>query len=90
MEYPRKWRHKETKKELRVMPWWEIPESILSEKEAPNVAPDRMYKIGALVQVGWLLENEHGVWLGVGPKAADSFEDMGMIQNEKTKETVPV
>lgn len=81
----RVWRHKETKKIVRSTPWWEIPEGILDDetvtaamKAKGDPWPERKYKIGALVQVGWLLENEHGVWWGVGPKAIDSFEDLGV------------
>lgn len=60
------------------MPWWEIPESdtILDEETVKPVVGVNA-KFGVLVQVGFLLENEGGVWLGVGPKAADAFNDLG-------------
>jgi len=82
---PKIWEHKETKKRVRVMPWWEIPEDFLDgiglasalqkEKEKDDFK-ERAIKIGALVQIGWFLENEHGVWLGVGPSAKESFTEI--------------
>lgn len=74
---PQYWQHKKTKKKFRVMPWWECldDQTLLSEKDLPpDMTDGRKYKIGALIQVGWLLENEHGVWLGVGPDAAKEFK----------------
>lgn len=50
-----------------------------------DIENDRKYKIGALIQVGWLLENEHGVWFGMGLDAANFFNDLGPyepIENE--------
>jgi hypothetical protein len=82
MKYPRRWKNKESGKELRVMPWWE------QVKNGEAVETDELgqmltevagqpCKMGVIVQVGYLLENEHGVWFGVGPSAAKSFEDLG-------------
>lgn len=75
-----KWRHKKTKREIRVLPWWEMLKSDIvldgSEKK-------RRYKIGALIQIGWLLENEHGVFFGVGPKAEKEFESLGEWKDKK-------
>lgn len=73
-EYPKLWQHKKTKKRCRASPWWECVDPMLTEKDAPK--EPRKFKIGALVQVGWLLENEHGVWLGVGLKAANHFKEV--------------
>jgi hypothetical protein len=70
------WQHKKNKKKLRATPWWEIPESILDD-EFKELMKGRKIKFGVLIQVGWLLENEHGVWLGVGPAAAKEFNDLG-------------
>lgn len=82
-----KWQHKETKQKVRVMPWYEVvDETLFNEKELPLPEfKDRKYKIGALVQIGWLLENKNGVWLGVGPKAKDSFKDLGLWKEKKRK-----
>lgn len=81
-EYPRLWEHKEKKNKLRVMPWWETVKDGEVEKidELGQLIAEeagRPCKFGVLVQVGYLLENEHGVWLGVGPKAAEQFNDLG-------------
>lgn len=76
-EWPKAYRHKKTKKKVRVTPWWECIDPIISDKEAGmEFAEGRKFKIGAIVQVGWLLENEHGVWLGVGPKALEHFQEV--------------
>lgn len=84
MKYPRLWRHKESKygKTVRVMPWWET----VKDGEAEEVdelghmiaeAAGRPCKFGVLVQVGFLLENEQGIWIGLGPKGHEYFEDLG-------------
>lgn len=91
-KYPRKWQHKETQKILRVMPWWEIPydEEIIQtelDKIDPDSKDDRRIKIGVLVQVGFLLENEHQVWLGVGPKAQEHFNDLGEWKKDEKVES---
>ena len=81
--WPRIWEHKQNKKRLRVTPWWECVEPILGSEDDYGAAAvgrelmeGRKFKIGALVQVGWLLENEHGVWFGVGPTAEEAFTDV--------------
>ena len=77
---PATWKHKETGKTVRALPWWECFDELLGRQELTmplmpdDTWPDRKYKIGALVQIGWLLENEHGCWMGFGPKAIESFE----------------
>lgn len=82
----RKWKHKITGEVVKVAVWWEIPppnEILDSEtiskavRDKKDEWKDRQFKIGALVQVGWLIQNKHGVWLGVGPKGKDVFEDLG-------------
>ena len=81
-EYPRLWEHKDKKHRMRVMPWWETIKDGEVEKvdELGHLLAEvagRPCKFGVLVQVGFLLENEHGVWIGVGPKAAGEFNDLG-------------
>lgn len=78
-----RWQHKETKKIFRVTPWWECygdiidqPSDILADED--DEFKDRKFAVGVLAQIGYLLENEHGVWLGVGPTAKDSFDDIGV------------
>ena len=89
----KRWQHKETKKIVRATPWWEIPEDFVEElkiidaiRDKKDEWKDRQFKIGALVQVGWLLENEHGVWLGVGPKAKESFDELPEEEKKDEKE----
>jgi hypothetical protein len=70
---PKKWRHKESGRIVRVMPWWEIVDPIMGDEQyspetiamGQNQTDGRKFKIGALGQIGWLLENSGGVWLGV-------------------------
>ncbi len=81
-EYPRLWQHKKRKTKLRVMPWWETVKDGQIEKvdelgQMVAESAGRPCKFGVLVQVGYLLENEHGIWLGVGIGAAKEFDDFG-------------
>lgn len=56
------------------MPWWEhAPNTEITDKDIKIPEMNREWKWGMLVQVGWLIENEHGVFLGVGPTAKESF-----------------
>lgn len=80
MEEIKQWKHKESGKIYRVLPWWEChgtiidkPESILKDTE--DDWKDRQYRIGILAQVGWLLENDNNLWIGMGPTAREAFED---------------
>lgn len=79
-EWPKVWEHKINKKRLNVMPWWECVEPMVASDTdygavdvGKEIADGRKFRIGAIVQIGWLLENEHGVWFGVGPQAEESF-----------------
>ena len=74
--FPKKYKHKETGKVVTVSPWWEISDPILTEADIQNVEENRMIKIGALVQVGWLLSNDNDVYFGVGMAAIDYFEEI--------------
>lgn len=88
MKYPRMWQHKENKKKIKVMPWWECVDPILSDEDTGvGVAEGRKFKIGSIVQIGWLLENEHGVWLGVGPETSKYFNDMGEWKTKKKRKS---
>ena len=81
--YPRLWQNKTLGQKVRVMPWWEIVnggEMVQVDELGEmitEVAGGRLCKFGVITQVGYLLENEHGVWLGVGPKATKHFKDLG-------------
>jgi hypothetical protein len=69
------WKHKKNGKVFKVTEWWEtLPDTNITDKDIGEPVPGVPYKFGMLVQVGWLLENEGGVWFGVGPTAVESFE----------------
>ena len=87
MEPVRRWRHKETKIVYNVIPWWQAEGELidaasakkaLEDTEIEDDWPDRLYRVGVLAQIGWLLENEKGIWVGLGPKAKEFFEDVGV------------
>lgn len=84
---PRLWQHKKTKKQVRALPWWECLDPTMDESllPLPAIEAKRKWKIGSLIQIGWLLENEHGMWLGVGPKAEKAFKDLGEAPDPKPK-----
>lgn len=71
---PQIWKHKKTKKQFRAMPWWEIVDGQeIDHKEIPIPEVNVPWKFGMLVQVGWLIENGHGVWFGISPEAKKQF-----------------
>ncbi len=77
----KRWRHKVTKKEFNVVPWWDMQGSVVDNpkgiiEDENDTWTDRLYAVGVLAQIGWLIENEHNVWFGVGPGAKDEFEDI--------------
>ena len=82
--WPKIWVNKRNPtKKFRVMPWWECLDPLMSDDGVNNSIPigvsltkGRKVKVGIIVQVGWLLENEHGVWFGVGPKAEKEFREV--------------
>lgn len=85
MKYPRKWKNKTSGAEVRVMPWWETitdDGGMVEVDEMGKMISESLGKpcrFGVITQVGYLLENEHGVWFGMGPKAVECFEDLGEI-----------
>lgn len=79
------WQHKKTRKRFRVLPWWECLEPILTDADLPKELADRKVKIGSLVQIGWLLENEHGICIGTHPKAIEQFKVIKKAALQKGK-----
>lgn len=78
-DYPKTWEHKENKKRVRVMPWWECIDPIIdsaTDEAAKKLADGKNIRIGALVQIGWLIENENGVWFGVNMTAQEYFSEV--------------
>jgi hypothetical protein len=77
-EYPRYWKNKKSGQIMKVMPWLEtVADTVINAKEIPMPKVNTPWKFGMLVQIGYLIENEHGVWFGVGPKAKVGFKDLG-------------
>lgn len=83
---PRIWKNKLNGSIIKAVEWMEVLEEddyvkSLGLQEAlkdPNDEhPERIHKIGALTQVGWLLENGHNIYFGVSMKAKEQFEDLG-------------
>ncbi len=79
--WPKTWIHRETKKKVRVMPWWECLEPIVADNDdfkgiavGKEIADGRKFRIGAIVQIGWLIENEQGVWFGVSLDVEEIFD----------------
>lgn len=76
-----KWKNKETGKIFNVTPWWTCESELIDKpaqilKDELDDWPDRLFSVGVLAQIGWLIENDNGVWFGVGPTAKDNFEDI--------------
>lgn len=81
--YPRLWENKLSGQRVRVMPWWEtVTESGIAEVDEmgrmiSETIGGRPCKFGVITQIGFLIENEHGIWIGLGPKAPEGFIDLG-------------
>jgi len=82
MKYPRLWQNKTSGQKVRVMPWWEtIKDGEIEETnelgEMITEVAGRPAKFGIIVQIGFLLESEGGVWFGVNTTAHTEFNDLG-------------
>lgn len=89
---PRRWRNKQNGKDgkdLKVLPWFQPIDNesrfdfkgMLSEL-VPEFKNDVMGSFeaysGLVVQVGWLVENENRIWIGlIGIENRELFEDLG-------------
>lgn len=74
MSFPQTWENKKSKQRMRAMPWWEtVPDTAITDTDMKIPEVDVPWKFGMLVQIGWLLENETGVWFGVSSKAKELF-----------------
>lgn len=88
LEYPRKWKNKKSGQIVRVMPWLEVPEDFIRGMGLSDEKEFTKAKIGVLVQIGYLIESAHGVWIGVESGASEHFEDQGPCIKEKSAEVV--
>lgn len=82
--YPRKFRNRRSGQVFKAMPWWEaVKEGEIEQVNELGLlvteAAGRLCKFGIITQVGYLLENEHGVWFGLGANIVNEkeFEDLG-------------
>lgn len=76
--FPQIWINKKSGELAWVMPWMEIIKG--QEILAVNIPDDKTQVrsvFGALAQVGWLVENGHGVFFGIGLQAEELFEKVG-------------
>lgn len=81
----RVWMHRETGGIVLATEQWEpihikYDESLYNEIWPPDMLEYMKGKKmchGTMLQVGWLIQNAHDVWLGVGLKAQEAFEDLG-------------
>lgn len=71
----KKYRHKETKKIFKIVPWWEVLDPIADDNDLGK-QDGRKFKFGSLIQIGWLICNEHDVYFGVNMKAMEMFEEV--------------
>lgn len=77
-EWPKTWRSKADKrKRVLATPWWECIDPILDDKEiGTDQTEGRKFKIGAIIQVGWLIKGKNGFWVGVSLQTKDQFEEV--------------
>jgi len=84
----RRWKNKKNNKEFKATPWWEIPPGddelavVEMEVEFGNKKHKVPTKMGVMYQVGWLIQNEHGIWFGLNLEAAEQFEDLGPYERK--------
>ena len=76
-----KWKHKKKGNIVKVVPWMEIPDPVVELKAEESIKAglsdvERKIKFGTLIQVGWMIENANGVFIGVGLSASEEFEEV--------------
>lgn len=74
--------HKQTGNLVLGHPWWDPIQVEHDEKFYEEILPEfrqftqgRKIARGLVLQVGWLIQNQNGVWFGVNN--IDGFEDLG-------------
>lgn len=73
------------------MPWWETVkdgeiEEVDELGQLMTEVAGRPAKFGTIVQIGYLLENFDGVWIGVGLMAKKQFKDKGEWKSQRDNE----
>jgi hypothetical protein len=80
------WMNKNTGDLVLATPHWE-PLHIEHDKnfyeevlpEIKELSGGRRLVHGTLMQVGWLIQNSHNIWLGVHLSVTEDFEDLGEV-----------
>lgn len=80
----RVWMNKMNAQLVLATEQWEPIQVEHDEKFYEELLPDfkqftlgRKLAKGLMVQVGWLVQNNHGIWFGLNMSAAKQFEDLG-------------
>ena len=99
---PRKWKNKESGKLFKVLPWFQPMDNEsrfdfkgMLKDVLPELGEDILQDFecysGLLLQVGWMMENENRMWLGLmGMDMNQYFEDLGHWTDEDTKTREPI
>lgn len=75
--FPQVWMNKNNGLLFVVVPWMEVfGNDMLSTMSA---GPGTRCVVGVLSQVGWLIENEHGVHFGVNLRVEKAFKKLGEL-----------
>lgn len=82
--FPQIWCSKINGQLLVVIPWFDmLQDETLIEGQLSvldtRITDSRKFKIGALAQVGWLVQNEHGIYFGVNMAAMKCMEKVGEL-----------
>lgn len=75
----RVWLNKRNGNLFVAAPWWE---TVDSDFQFNGKTKTYNGKIGVLYQVGWLIQNEHGIWFGANYNITGrgkDFEDLGPL-----------
>ncbi len=88
---PRCWKEKTSGRLVKVIPWFgplndksEFDMMGLLHELAPEIATEdvmAMFPIykGTVVQLGWMIENDHNIWIGLaGVDSQNGFEHLGL------------
>jgi hypothetical protein len=80
------WLNKQSGQIVLATEQWEPLQVEHDEKFYEEILPEfrqftkgRRVVKGRLIQVGWLIQNQHDVWFGVGMSAKNQFEELGEV-----------
>ena len=83
--FPQIWMNKSSAEVFHVVPWMQVMKGDeIVATPIPDVADDGKPQtvravFGALAQIGWMIENGHGVHLGVGLNVESHFEKISEL-----------